>query len=81
MTDWVRIHNADAGKDITVSAALAEISGVKPLDKPATDRFGAPLPAKDHGPMKTNVEAKRTAKPAPKATTAKSTSEANKEAK
>lgn len=44
----VKLEN---GSEASVSAELAELHNLKPLDKPAVDRRGRALPAK-HNPLK-----------------------------
>jgi len=45
MSDFIRIK-AENGSEVSVPAHYEAAFGVKPLDKPATDRFGRPLPTK-----------------------------------
>lgn len=48
MHDYVRIKIPETNHEVSVPAIQAEIAGVKPLDKPAVDASGNPLPPKYH---------------------------------
>jgi hypothetical protein len=61
MTDWVRIHVPESNRDVTVSRDFAEATGAEVVDREAVDRFGNPLPEKDHGPLKATVKASKAA--------------------
>lgn len=50
MTEFVRVR-LDNGAEVSVSKALAEMCGLKPLNKPAA-RNGVALPAKYPSPIK-----------------------------
>ena len=47
MTEFIRVR-ADNGSEISVPATYEQAFEMKPLNKPATDRFGRPLPTKQH---------------------------------
>lgn len=48
LTDYVRIRVPETKHEVTVTALQADVTGVKPLDKPAVDASGNPLPPKYH---------------------------------
>lgn len=45
MSGFIRVKDT-AGGEVTVPAAYESAFGLKPLNKPAVDRFGRPLPPK-----------------------------------
>ena len=44
--ELVRVRHAVTGDHFTTTRVLARRMGAEPLDQPATDRYGAPLPRK-----------------------------------
>jgi hypothetical protein len=83
--DFVRAYHEPSNSDITVKRQFALAAGMQILDKPAVDRNGKPLPAKQHQPLGGDTAARRRApKVSPaapagggKADEATSTTEAN----
>ena len=56
----------DNGSEVTVTAHLAAVRGLKTLDKPAVGRDGRPLPPKHRVPLGTASAAKSRKSPAVK---------------
>ena len=50
MTEFIRVKY-DNGDEGSVPAAYEQAFGFKPLDKPAVDRFGRPLPTKQRASL------------------------------
>ena len=46
MSKYVRVFIPESNKEITVRAEYAQAVGLQPLDKPAVNRRGNPLPEK-----------------------------------
>lgn len=57
--DFVRAYHEPSNSDITVKRQFALAAGMQILDKPAVDRNGKPLPAKQHQPLGGDAAARR----------------------
>lgn len=63
MSGFIRVKDTSGGK-VTVPAGYEQAFGLTPLDEPAVDRFGRPLPPKPRtSPVRESAEAPAEATP------------------
>lgn len=48
MPEWVRVKDPVSRHEFTITRDHADSAGLKPIDKPAADTYGNPLPPKHH---------------------------------
>lgn len=58
MPDFVRVTDPDSKAHVTVTRSFAERHKLTPLQQPAVDRYGKPLPATPHRPLGTSAAGK-----------------------